>query len=71
MWPTPNLPNGGRVIPADAVWKTNTTAYKQDGKKIQVGLESALRRVEGSGSENPEWREWLMGFPLGWTDSED
>jgi hypothetical protein len=20
---------------------------------------------------NPEWLEWLMGFPIGWTDAED
>lgn len=20
------------------------------------------------GPENPEWREWLMGWPIGWTD---
>jgi hypothetical protein len=25
---------------------------------------------EGSGSLNPTWVEWLMGFPLGWTDLE-
>ena len=23
-----------------------------------------------SGSLNPEWIEWLMGFPIGWTDLE-
>ena len=22
----------------------------------------------GSGAPNPTWSEWLMGFPLGWTD---
>lgn len=71
LWPTPNLPNGGRSVPQDATWKTNTTAYRSNGKKIQVGLESVLRRIEGSGSENPEWREWLMGFPIGWTDLGD
>jgi len=24
-----------------------------------------------TGKLNPEWVEWLMGFPLGWTDCED
>ena len=24
-----------------------------------------------SGQLNPTWVEWLMGFPLGWTDLED
>ena len=43
-WPTPNVPNGGRVVPMDARWNTLRTAYKADGKKIQVGLESAVRK---------------------------
>jgi hypothetical protein len=24
-----------------------------------------------TGKLNPTWVEWLMGFPLGWTDLED
>jgi hypothetical protein len=24
----------------------------------------------GAGKLNPRWVEWLMGFPLGWTDSD-
>ncbi len=27
-----------------------------------------VRREEGSGRLNPEWVEWLMGFPRGWTE---
>jgi hypothetical protein len=111
------------------------TAYRKDGKKIQVGLESAVRKwptpnaadanrkgadyakaARGAGGDdlqtavlkqfrtpssrdwkgmsaaswrsrtsgdptptlpdqdggqlNPPWVEWLMGFPLGWTDLE-
>ena len=23
-----------------------------------------------SGSLSPDWVEWLMGFPIGWTDCE-
>jgi len=42
LWPTPNAPSEGRVIPKDADWKGRTTAYK-GGKKLQVGLESAVR----------------------------
>ena len=109
LWPTPNVPNGGRSVPEDAEWTTPRCAYRANGKKIQVGLESAVRRwpspaatdwkgiykaetvrrrasestrgvrlpeqvsrIEGnSGALNPTWVEWLMGFPLGWTDLED
>jgi hypothetical protein len=27
--------------------------------------------IQERGPLNPIWREWLMGFPLGWTDSAD
>jgi len=30
----------------------------------------SLNGVHG-GKLNPEWVEWLMGFPIGWTDLED
>ena len=26
---------------------------------------------ETTGSLNPNWVEWLMGFPIGWTDLKD
>ena len=26
--------------------------------------------AEIGGPLNPEWVEWLMGWPIGWTDSE-
>jgi len=28
-------------------------------------------RTQVSGVLNPEWVEWLMGFPAGWTDCGD
>ena len=28
-------------------------------------------RSQGTGTLNPMWVEWLMGFPIGWTDLED
>jgi hypothetical protein len=102
LWPTPNVPNGGRTI-QHAEFKGNTAYH--NGKKVQVGLEAAVRmwptpvardsrtikgaqhpkgwtgakglcetvgEVEGTatGSLNPTWVEWLMGFPSGWTALE-
>lgn len=43
--PTPTVPNGGRTIPDDAIWTSNRTAYRKDGKKLQVGLDSYCRRA--------------------------
>jgi hypothetical protein len=89
MWPTPNVPNGGRK-PKGGMSRTGMTP---DGKKRQVGLENAVTmwrspqasdyknrgsseyregrqiqlQTQVSGSLNPTWVEWLMGYPLGWT----
>jgi hypothetical protein len=32
---------------------------------------SMKRRKGADGYLNPTWVEWLMGFPIGWTDCED
>ena len=71
LWPTLLRPNGGRSVPQDANWTSGATAYTKDGRKIQVGVESAVRRVFGPGPVNPEFAEWLMGFPIGWTELAD
>lgn len=130
LWQTPNVPNGGRVNPAEM----SPTGIMPDGRKRQVGLEHQVKMVERGlwptpaardykgansmehltresgnrnhadqlanavklfptprsqsaksprnpedpqakyelqtivgGQLNPEWVEWLMGFPLGWT----
>jgi len=65
----------------DAVrkWATPTA---RDGKgasnyqrqsRNEADLTNQARAQDGveSGSLNPTWVEWLMGFPLGWTDLED
>lgn len=90
MWPTPNVPNGGRSVKHVTDWRGKSGYH--NGKKVQVGLESAVRMLptptaadtghrtkpyaqvgtplsmEAGGSLNPTWVEWLMGWPLGWTD---
>jgi hypothetical protein len=35
---------------------------EEDKRKMSAG---------NNGHLNPTWVEWLMGFPLGWTDLED
>lgn len=130
LWPTPNVPNGGRSCAHVTDWRgtDGRTAY-HNGKKVQVGLEHAARywptpTVSGNhnrkgasansgdglstavktwptptvndsknctlppsqvkhdnipgallrdgekagGALNPTWVEWLMGWPIGWTD---
>ena len=90
LWPTPNVPNGGRSCAHVTDWR-GRTAY-HNGKKVQVGLEHAAKHwttscaddtghrqkryaqggtalsMQAGGQLNPTWVEWLMGWPLGWTD---
>jgi hypothetical protein len=55
LWPTPH------GFPKEGQARNPGPSGNELGRA--VNLES-----EGSGSLNPTWVEWLMGFPLGWTD---
>lgn len=62
-------------------WPTarTSTANGASQKEIDLGnpktrLETAIMIYEGkdsTGKVNPQFVEWLMGFPIGWTDLED
>jgi len=40
------------------------------GQLNRDGLPGALLKAGEVGKMNPAWVEWLMGFPVGWTDLE-
>jgi hypothetical protein len=56
----------------DAVLKcaTPTASPWRSGKASQATMERNSRPLSEQigGSLNPTWVEWLMGWPLGWTD---
>jgi hypothetical protein len=60
-WPTPqasdNRDRGNLGSPA-------TLRRKEKGKQISLGQSVS----DISGALNPPWVEWLMAWPLGWTD---
>src|SRR5205823_3553625 len=64
MWPTPTSRD----------WKDGRKPY--DRKKDGTPTQDTPKRVLAANGEtangvlNPTWVEWLMGFPLGWTDLE-
>lgn len=64
LWPTPRASDseGGKasIIPG-----TTTRISKAGTKRV-----AKLADIHGSGKLNPEWVEWLMGLPTGWTDLE-
>ena len=52
---------------ANAV-KLFTTPCASDSRGSNGGKNHRSLRTDVAGQLNPEWVEWLMGFPLGWTD---
>jgi len=77
MWPTPTAGcvEGGEQ--SHRVEKTKSGGYilrKKNKKNSTFGakLSDAIlyeeKMSEKTGTLNPTWVEWLMGFPLGWTD---
>ena len=57
-WPTP--------VASDAWTDGLKSSQQKEGSRHSLNLPSAV-----GGKLNPTWVEWLMGFPLGWTDLED
>ena len=68
MWPTPTTQE---VEHPHAELTLNGRRKSKDGLTSHIlGLADAVATGNG-GRLNPMWVEWLMGFPLGWTDLED
>lgn len=78
-WPTPTSPKreGGLNLRTHvAMWPTPTTRdYKDTGDSIANGtvpvnglLGRAVEPTRERGALSPDWVEWLMGVPTGWTD---
>ena len=75
--------NGGRVTPAKAreggtliealsarTFPAPTARDWRSGKASQATRDRNSRPLseQVGGSLNPTWVEWLMGWPIGWTD---
>jgi hypothetical protein len=65
MYPTPTH---GKMAGGTGAFNKVQALYS-DGK-ISDDERRSMQAGNG-GSLNPRWVEWLMGFPLGWTDLED
>ena len=68
-----------KTYPENNTWPTPTAGLKKHSTKkeywenrIQKGRQNdtqmAVYKSTGSGTLNPTWVEWLMGYPLEWTD---
>ena len=56
MWPTPSANEDAAGTP-------------QGNMQRMLGNHPSVR-AQGSGTLNPTWVEWLMGFPIAFTDLE-
>lgn len=85
-WPTPtardwkdgtaeacrNVPANGLLGRVVHMYPTPTTKANQGAPSMMARGSACrhLREATKGGSLNPMWVEWLMGYPLGWTDCE-
>ncbi len=54
---------------SDATKWSNQSLAERKAKGQQVRLNTAVSPRGGNGGRlNPDWVEWLMGWPIGWTD---
>ncbi len=58
-WPTPNA--------SDHIQCKTSKSWAEKGRTNFVLSNPEVTGVEG-GRLNPQWVEWLMGWPVGWTD---
>ena len=69
---------GVNLREAVKTWPAPTSRDYKGGRSSEATQERNSRPLNeviesqaASGSLNPEWVEWLMGFPVGWTDLGD
>jgi DNA (cytosine-5)-methyltransferase 1 len=60
LWPTPTARD----------WKTGHKGTDKQKKMTPNGYGCQLNDMVDGGKLNPTWVEWLMRWPLGWTDCE-
>lgn len=60
-WPTPRAADHKGATSADAMSKAAARGFNPN-------LPELTAAISGGGQLNPTWVEWLMGWPLGWTD---
>ena len=57
MWPTPAATN----------YKGSVKDRYMGSETYRANLDEAVRTHREDGQLNPDWVEWLMGYPIGWT----
>ena len=82
MWATPAAADSrgttgggqGKSLRTDVRMFPTPTArdYKDNGRSpAELARNSVTLATRAGGSLNPQWVEWLMGYPEGWTELKD
>ena len=70
LWPTPRATDADKGGRGDLISVLRTGRQsKRRYWRTPTGYGPTLPDIVG-GTPNPEWLEWLMGFPAGWTELE-
>jgi hypothetical protein len=68
MFPTPTGDDANNATPESGAFQSLTRAVSTRGSD---GTDGDPSIPSGTGSLNPQFVEWLMGFPLEWSKVED
>lgn len=81
LWPSPTASTGGpepkgktgrKLATVVKMFPTPTAQdAKNNGAPAQMVRNTKPLNAEIGGSLNPQFVEWLMGYPIGWTDLKD
>jgi len=65
-----NLADTVRIFPTPTVNDSKNNGSKSQRERNTIALNTFFNPTE-QGTLNPEWVEWLMGFPIGYTSLEE
>jgi len=80
MWPTPPVDDSSNVTRQSGAFQSLTRSVREmlptptvqdasnNGGPSQMERNTPPLNAVAGGALNPRWVEWLMGWPLGWTD---
>lgn len=67
-YPTPSKSDGSGGASMREAVRALAREKRASGHNVQLRLNHYLSYLEDGGQPNPTFVEWLMGFPIGWTD---